>query len=120
MHKVLVAEDEVHMASFIQRILRRQGVESEVVSDGEKALQAVQENHYDAMVLNLELPVRSGWEVIKELRQQRNLLPIIATTARIISLRQVLAMGANACLMKPFEFSELLSAIQQHTKITTT
>ena len=113
MSKILIVEDEEHIASFIQKGLRKHQFMTAVATDGERALQAIEETAYDIMLLDLGLPVKDGWTVLKELRTQGNTLPVIVVTACAVTPQESLAAGANDHLLKPFRFKRLLTAVQR-------
>ena len=113
MNKILIVEDEEHVASFIVRGLRTQQFVTAIADDGEKALQAIEADVYDVILLDLGLPIKDGWAVLKELRKQGNAIPVIVITASPVRRQEVLAAGANDYISKPFRFKNLLTAIRR-------
>lgn len=80
-------------------------------------MQAIQLEHYDIVLLDLGLPVQDGWTVLKTLREQGNACPVIVVTALTEASRQdVLAAGAQDLVSKPFQFQQLLAAVQTQLK----
>jgi DNA-binding response OmpR family regulator len=116
MFQILIVEDEERLAAFIDKGLRKQGYTTAIAEDGEKALRMVHEKPFDLILLDLGLPIIDGWTVLKELRQQGEVRPIIIVTARKDEREKVLAMGETATdfVTKPFRFSDLLERIQLH------
>lgn len=117
MCQILIVEDEEKLAAFVAKGFRKYGYTATVVTDGEQALVASQEKHYDAIVLDLGLPVKDGWTVLKELRDRGDASPIIVMTARSDVDHSVLAAQANDYLQKPFRFKTLLESVQKQIQV---
>ena len=111
MEKILIVEDEQRIAKFIEKGFRINGFSTRVVSDGEQALEATQTDTYDVILLDLMLPIKDGWAVLKELRGQGDEVPVIVVTAVDTPLQKARASGASDCIVKPFRFKELLDAV---------
>lgn len=116
MAQILIVEDEERLAAFIDKGLKKQGFLTAIAEDGEKALLMVRENPFDLILLDLGLPIVDGWTVLKELRKQDEVRPVIIVTARKDEREKVLEMGGTATdfVTKPFRFSDLLERIQLH------
>ncbi|WP_313356581.1 response regulator transcription factor [Microbacterium sp.] len=114
MNRILVAEDEERIASFIEKGLRANGFRSEVVSDGNDAVAFARSGDFDLMVLDIGLPGLDGFSVLRRLRAERIELPIIILTARDAVEDTVagLSGGADDYMRKPFAFDELLARIR--------
>ncbi len=112
--KILVVEDEVKMARAIRRGLEREGYAVDVAADGDQALFQATEYDYDAIVLDLMIPVRDGFEVCRELRARGRWAPVLILTAREAVEDRVrgLDAGADDYLVKPFAFDELLARLR--------
>jgi heavy metal response regulator len=112
--RVLIAEDDRELAGFIAKGLRESSFAADLAYDGEEALSMARTGIYDVIVLDIMLPVRSGFDVIRELRGEKLETPIICLTARDQLEDKVtgLNLGADDYLPKPFEFSELLARIR--------
>jgi len=113
MSKILIVEDERRLAAFVEKGFRKYNFSTTVVSDGEQALQATRTGCYDVILLDLGLPVKDGWAVLRELRSQGAALPVVVMTALSDLKREVLAAGANDYIPKPFRFKELLVVVQR-------
>jgi DNA-binding response OmpR family regulator len=116
MSRVLVVEDEVHLAQGLCFNLQAEGYSAEVVSDGESATDRLldKKENFDAVVLDIMLPGKDGFSVVSELRAARNYVPVLMLTARG-SPEDVLkgfASGADDYLPKPFDLSILLARLQ--------
>ncbi len=118
MCQILIVEDEERLAAFVAKGFRKHGFTATVVTDGNQALEYSQVNTYDAILLDLGLPVKDGWAVLKELRDRGDLSPVIVMTA-LSDLRQAaLAAKANDYLQKPFRFNDLLTAVQKQLMLS--
>jgi DNA-binding response OmpR family regulator len=116
MSRVLVVEDEAHLAQGLRFNLEAEGYSAEVVGDGEAAtdrLLGKQEN-FDAIVLDIMLPGKDGFSVVSELRAARNYVPVLMLTARSRpeDVLKGFAAGADDYLPKPFNLSILLARLQ--------
>ncbi len=118
MYQILIVEDEEKLAAFVAKGLRKNGFIPTVVADGEQALTVSKENHYDAILLDLGLPVKDGWTVLRELRDRGDSAPIIVMTALSDVNESVLSAQANDYLQKPFRFKALLRSVQNQIQAT--
>lgn len=116
MSRVLIVEDEGHLAQGLQFNLEAEGHNAEVVADGESALELLLHDHedFDAVVLDVMLPGKNGFEVATELRAANNFVPVLMLTARGRPEDVLLgfASGADDYLPKPFELAILLARLQ--------
>ncbi|MEM7771486.1 MAG: response regulator [Cyanobacteria bacterium P01_E01_bin.6] len=112
-HRILIVEDEPRIASFIEKGLRKNGFSTQVVCDGEQALQATKFNAYDIILLDLLLPEKDGWTVLKELQQEGCKSSVIVVTALDNTKQEIFAAGAQDAIQKPFHFKDLLDAVNR-------
>jgi two-component system OmpR family response regulator len=112
--RALVVEDEVKMAALIRRGLAEEGYAADVASTGEEALWMARATPYDAIVLDVMLPGRNGFDVCRELREGGVWSPILMLTARDGVEDRVAGLdsGADDYLTKPFSFAELLARLR--------
>ncbi len=112
--RILVIEDEKHIADFIKQGLKEEGYAVDVAYDGEKGYFLAGTETYDVIVLDLMIPKMDGVTVCKNLRRDKNNAPIIMLTAKHSVDDKVggLESGANDYLTKPFAFKELLARIR--------
>ena len=111
--RILLVEDEIKMASFIERGLKEEDYVVDVANDGEKALFQAEINPYDLIILDVILPVKDGITVCRELRSKKINVPVLMLTSKDRVRDKVLGLnsGADDYLAKPFAFEELLARI---------
>ena len=114
MSRILIAEDESRLASFLEKGLRASGFVTTVVTDGEAAESRARDSDFDLLILDLNLPKKDGLEVLRDLRRAGQNLPVIVLTARGDPHDRVegLESGADDYLPKPFHFEELVARIR--------
>ncbi|HET9322397.1 MAG TPA: response regulator transcription factor [Gaiellaceae bacterium] len=112
--RVLVVEDEPKMAGLIRRGLAEEGYSADVAATGDDAIWMAQATAYDAIVLDVLLPGRNGFEVCRELRRAGMWSPVLMLTARDSVDDRVAGLdaGADDYLTKPFSFAELLARLR--------
>lgn len=114
MNRILIVEDEDRIASFVEKGLRSNGFTTTVVGDGDAAYEYALTGGFDLVVLDIGLPGRDGFTVLRELREARVTVPVIVLTARD-SVRDTVAGlegGADDWMTKPFRFEELLARVR--------
>jgi DNA-binding response OmpR family regulator len=113
MSAILIVEDEQHLADGLRFNLEADGFDVETVEDGEAALEKLQANSFDAIVLDVMLPGRDGFSVAQELRGAGDYTPILMLTARgrPEDILQGFAAGADDYLPKPFELRIFLARL---------
>jgi two-component system, OmpR family, response regulator len=116
--RALVVEDELKMAALIRRGLAEEGYAADGARTGEDAIWMAQATPYDAIVLDLMLPGRNGFDVCKTLRENGVWSPILMLTARDGVEDRVAGLdsGADDYLSKPFSFTELLARLRALTR----
>jgi|SRR5215203_2369690 len=114
--RVLIVEDEQHLAEGLRFNLEAEGYEADVVDTGERALTRLigeERQHYDLVVLDIMLPGKDGFAVVRELRQARQFLPVLVLTARgrPEDVLHGFEAGADDYLPKPTELAILIARI---------
>jgi len=111
---ILLAEDDAPLASFIAKAFASQDHATDIAEDGKKALQQFSSRAYDLLILDLNLPVVSGHDVLARIRKQDTQLPILILTATDHLEERVACLdaGADDYLTKPFSFSELSARVR--------
>lgn len=111
--RILLVEDEKRLARSIERQLVRAGFSVEMVFDGAAALQKATSQSFHLVLLDLNLPLKSGFDVIKEMREQLYDTPVLVLTARESVSDKItgLTSGADDYITKPFDSGELVARI---------
>jgi two-component system alkaline phosphatase synthesis response regulator PhoP len=128
MKRILIVEDEEHIAFGIKFNLEAEGYDAQVVADGPTALTLVEDDPqgFDLAILDLMLPGMSGYSVCETLRRKGNEMPVLMLSARTLVEDRIRGydVGADQYLQKPFELEELLSMVRnllaRRTKMTVT
>jgi DNA-binding response OmpR family regulator len=121
--RVLVAEDDNSLRSVLERGLREDGYTVDAVPDGDQAVAYLRAYDYEVAILDWRMPLRSGIDVVRDMRRQGDRTPVLILTARDATEDRVtgLNLGADDYLVKPFEFAELLArlrALQRRPALT--
>ena len=121
MSRILIAEDEARISSFIQKGLRAHGLSTTVAADGVEALNLARSGEFDLMILDLGMPQLDGFTVLQALRNASSTLPVIILTARdgVEDTVAGLRGGADDYMSKPFRFDELLARVQLRLRTPT-
>ena len=112
--RILIAEDEAKTRRYLAQGLRENGCSVEAVGDGREALALARMHAFDAIVLDVMLPVLDGWSVLRALRADDVRTPVMFLTARdhVEDRVRGLDLGADDYLVKPFAFAELLARLR--------
>ena len=112
--RILIIEDEESLASNISNILTKEGYLTEIAPDGEMGLEKGLSGDFNLIVLDILLPKLNGYEVLRELRRQKNATPVLILTIKNSVENRVegLDSGADDYLIKPFAIPELLARIR--------
>ncbi len=112
--RILVVEDDPHIADFLQKGLQEAGYVVEQAADGEEGLRRAVETPYDVAVVDLMLPRRDGLSLIEALRRRGASTPVLILSARrsVDDRVRGLQAGGDDYLVKPFAFAELLARVQ--------
>lgn len=113
--KILIVEDEEEIAMLEKDYLEINGFETQVESDGEKAVELALTGTFDLILLDLMLPGKNGYDICREIRNKID-IPILMVTARTESIDKVLGLGIGAddYIPKPFDPAELVARVKSH------
>jgi len=112
--RILVVEDEKKVSSFIKRGLEEEKYTVDTAGDGEEGLKLALGKPYDLIILDWMLPRKDGLAVVREMREQKTMTPVLMLTAKD-SLEDIIAgldSGSDDYLTKPFAFAELLARVR--------
>jgi DNA-binding response OmpR family regulator len=116
--RFLLVEDDAKLVAVLRQGLKERGFGVDAVDRAEHGLELMSVTEYDAVVLDVMLPGRSGLEMLRDLRRQRRRVPVLILTARssVDDRVQGLDLGADDYLAKPFAFKELLARLRAITR----
>lgn len=116
--RLLIAEDDLMLASGLRRALQHAGYTVDVAASAEEATSAARAQDYALVLLDLEMPGGGGLQTLKELRARSDATPVIIVTARDRAEQKVegLDAGADDYVVKPFDLDELLARIRAQTR----
>jgi two-component system, OmpR family, alkaline phosphatase synthesis response regulator PhoP len=114
MNSILIVEDELHLAKGLRFNLEAEGYHVTVAHEGEAALKLILNHKFDAVLLDVMLPGKNGFEIAAELRRQENFIPILMLTARNRpeDVLRGFESGADDYLPKPFELAILIARLR--------
>lgn len=112
--KILIADDNPNIVSFVQPALEREGYTVEAAVDGEEALYKWETEHPDLLILDIEMPDPNGLAVCRKIREMGDPVPIIFLTVRdsVSDLEFGFSVGASDYVSKPFDMRELLARVK--------
>jgi len=115
--RILIAEDKATSRELLRTVLENEGYTVAEAADGEQALQQALVQVPDLILLDLQMPLRNGYEVLRELRQEKRFstVPVVAVTASAMQgdREKALAAGFSGYLPKPLSLSDLRNEIQR-------
>jgi DNA-binding response OmpR family regulator len=111
--RVLVADDDVNIAELVRLYLKKQDYEVDIANNGREALLKLQSGAFDLLILDIMMPLASGIQVLRDLRQHSD-LPVILLTARSLDVDKIagLHLGADDYVTKPFNPWELVARVE--------
>ncbi|NOT63573.1 MAG: response regulator transcription factor [Acidobacteria bacterium] len=112
--RILLVEDDPGLSLIVSDVLRSEGYAVETAADGERGLQLASGEHFDLLILDVGLPKKNGFDVLRDLRQRGTTTPAMMLTARGQTIDKILGLklGADDYLTKPFDTGELLARIE--------
>ncbi len=118
MKSILIVDDEVDIASSIQYVLKQEGFSTMLAHDGLKAMELIDNQRPDLIILDLMMPGIDGYEVCRRVRSQDKKTPILMLTARTSEVDTVvgLELGANDYIAKPVRLRELVARVKAHLR----
>ncbi len=116
--RLLLAEDEEELSQALAAVLRHNNYSVDTVFDGQEALDYLEGQEYDGVILDIMMPKKSGLEVLKTIRAHKNQVPVLLLTAKtqVDDRVEGLDAGADDYLGKPFAMKELLARVRAMTR----
>lgn len=111
--RILVADDDAQIRAALRKALQAEGHEVVLAADGQEGIAQYHANAIDLLVLDLNLPVKNGWDTFEQLTSVSPLVPIVIITGRRDQRDAAAAAGVGALFEKPFHVPELLGTIKQ-------
>ena len=109
---VMIVEDDAPIRDSLRRVLENSGYEVIVAADGQMALEEFSSHEVDIVILDLNLPIKPGWDAFEVLTRTNPLLPVIIITGMPNQLKFAQAAGAGALLEKPIDVSRLMQTME--------
>jgi DNA-binding response OmpR family regulator len=114
--RILIAEDEPRIASFLEKGLRAHGYTTFTVESGRTAAAVARDSDFDLLILDLGLPDVDGLEALADIRRRGERIPVVILTARMDATVAGFETGADDYVTKPFRFDELLARVRARLK----
>jgi DNA-binding response OmpR family regulator len=115
--KVLIADDEPNIVTSLQFLMKRKGYEVSIARNGEEALQKIAAFAPDLILLDVMMPLKSGYEVCQKVREspawQKMKIIMLSAKGRDVEVAKGLGVGADAYVTKPFSTQELLAKVEE-------
>ncbi len=115
---ILIVEDEHRLAEILQKQFTESGFTADIASDGYVGKKKAEQNNYDLIILDINLPLLNGYELCQEIRKKNTKVPIIMLTALGTYDNKLIGFdaGADDYVLKPFDFRELLARVNVFIK----
>ncbi|HYL88325.1 MAG TPA: response regulator [Burkholderiales bacterium] len=114
--KILVADDEPNIVTALQFLLERNGYQVRIARNGDEALKAIESDPPDLVLLDIMMPVKSGYEVCKRIRERPEWagmkVVMLSAKGREVEVNKGLATGADLYVTKPFSTRELVEKVR--------
>jgi DNA-binding response OmpR family regulator len=115
--KILVADDEPNIVTALEFLLEKSGYQVRVARDGDEALKAIEQDPPDLVLLDIMMPIRSGYEVCKRIRDRPEWshvkVVMLSAKGRDVEVAKGMGMGADLYVTKPFSTRELLEQVKK-------
>lgn len=115
--KILIADDEPNILISLEFLMKREGYDVVLARDGQEALEAIARERPDLVLLDVMMPIKTGFDVCCEVRAnpavQHTLIVMLTAKGRDTDVAKGLALGANAYMTKPFSTKDLVQKVQE-------
>ncbi len=116
-YKILIADDEPNIVISLEFLMKREGHEVTIARDGQQALDAIRASRPDLVLLDVMMPIKTGFEVLQELRADEAIAAtkvlMLTAKGRETDTAKGIALGADAYMTKPFSTKELAERVRQ-------
>ena len=114
MLKILIAEDDRELQQLFSHVLTKNGYSVKGVADGQKALEAMEQDYFDLLISDIMMPKVDGYELVRQLRERGNQTPVMMITARdaFDDMRQGFLSGTVDYMVKPINVNEMVLRVQ--------
>jgi two-component system, OmpR family, alkaline phosphatase synthesis response regulator PhoP len=116
-HKILIADDEPNILISLEFLMKREGFEVVLARDGQEALDAIKRERPALVLLDVMMPIKTGFDVCSEVRASEalsnTLIVMLTAKGRDTDVAKGLALGANAYMTKPFSTKELVQKVRE-------
>lgn len=116
-HKILIADDEPNILISLEFLMKREGFEVVLARDGQEAIDAIRREHPALVLLDVMMPIKTGFDVCCEVRADEalssTLIVMLTAKGRDTDIAKGLALGANAYMTKPFSTKELVQKVRE-------
>jgi len=115
---ILYLEDDTNLGLITSDVLKRNGFNVTWVTDGEQGLERMEKNVFDIGIVDIMMPLLDGYTFIKKLREQKNMMPIVLLSARVLTedVLKGFEIGADDYMRKPFSIEELIARVNRLLK----
>lgn len=110
---ILVADDDASVRESVSKVLRDAGYAPVTAADSQEAMERFQNERIDLLVLDLGMPIKSGWEVFERITRDNPFLPVIVITGQTNQQFTAMAAGVGALMEKPLDVERLLETVQE-------
>lgn len=119
--RLLIADDEINLAKALRAVLEDEGYNCGVCFDGNSAIRLISQEIYDGLILDIMIPEKNGYEVLNQIRKQKDDIPVLLLSALNEVDDQVTGfdLDANDYLSKPFSTKELIARVKMMLKENT-
>lgn len=121
-HSILVVDDEPNIVLSLEFLMKQADYEVRIATDGEEAIEALQEKTADLILLDVMLPKKDGYEVCQEIRNnpdwKNTRIVMLTAKGSIVEREKGLALGADDYITKPFSNQELVATVRRHLNST--
>jgi len=112
-HHILIVDDDAGIRAMIEMVLQSEGFNVSTAADGREALDRIAENRPVLVLLDLQMPVMTGWETLSHLRDAQIDIPVVFMTAGYRAKAEAERCGADGYVAKPFELDTLLAVVER-------